>query len=136
MRYKPQSLIGTPGRLWDFIGTENHPYLQELNQLGCLVLDEADRMVELGHFKEIDSILQRVFDKGTGKDQDKKIAREILEQAQLNSRSNKSLNDRLMEGEVLEIGAKDFEKQKYLQSDHNKKLEAQNEDIDDDEEFV
>jgi hypothetical protein len=36
-------------------------------------------MVELGHFKEIDEILKRVFDRGINKDQDKKIAQEILE---------------------------------------------------------
>jgi len=29
-----------------------------------LVLDEADRMVELGHFDELDKILERVYNKG------------------------------------------------------------------------
>lgn len=29
-----------------------------------LVMDEADRMVELGHFDELDKILERVYNKG------------------------------------------------------------------------
>jgi ATP-dependent RNA helicase DDX24/MAK5 len=56
--------VGTPGRLWDFINEEAHPYLQRLNEIDFLVLDEADRMVELGHFKELDNILQQCFEKG------------------------------------------------------------------------
>lgn len=32
-----------------------------LKNLKYLVIDEADRMIELGHFREVDQILDRVF---------------------------------------------------------------------------
>jgi superfamily II DNA/RNA helicase len=32
-----------------------------LSRLRFLVIDEADRMIEMGHFKEVDSILDKVF---------------------------------------------------------------------------
>ncbi|THU94511.1 DEAD-domain-containing protein [Dendrothele bispora CBS 962.96] len=50
-------LVATPGRLWDVI--ENDDTLaREIKQLRFLVLDEADRMIEAGHFAELDNILR------------------------------------------------------------------------------
>ncbi|KAK5857379.1 hypothetical protein PBY51_010630 [Eleginops maclovinus] len=57
LRRRPEIIIATPGRLWDLI-QERHPHLQNLRQLRCLVIDEADRMVERGHFAELDSLLE------------------------------------------------------------------------------
>ena len=37
------------------------PYLANLHEIDYLVLDEADKMVELGHFKELDLILSKIF---------------------------------------------------------------------------
>ncbi|XP_056332664.1 ATP-dependent RNA helicase DDX24 isoform X1 [Danio aesculapii] len=54
---RPEIIIATPGRLWEMI-REKHPHLQDLRQLRCLVLDEADRMVEKGHFAELESLLE------------------------------------------------------------------------------
>ncbi|XP_037551354.1 ATP-dependent RNA helicase DDX24 [Nematolebias whitei] len=54
---RPEIVIATPGRLWDFI-KEQHPHLLNLRQLKCLVIDEADRMVERGHFAELESLLE------------------------------------------------------------------------------
>ncbi|KAF5392731.1 hypothetical protein D9757_000998 [Collybiopsis confluens] len=50
-------LVATPGRLWDII-EEDATLAKELKQLKFLVLDEADRMVEAGHFAELDNILR------------------------------------------------------------------------------
>lgn len=52
----PQIIVATPGRLWELISL-GYEYLSHLNRLDFLVLDEADRMVETGHFKELKSIL-------------------------------------------------------------------------------
>lgn len=41
-----------------------HDCLDSLHLLDYLVLDEADRMVELGHFDELDKILEKVYNKG------------------------------------------------------------------------
>ncbi|XP_031134943.1 ATP-dependent RNA helicase DDX24 [Sander lucioperca] len=54
---RPEIVIATPGRLWDLI-QERHPHLLNLRQLRCLVIDEADRMVERGHFAELESLLE------------------------------------------------------------------------------
>ncbi|XP_052001669.1 ATP-dependent RNA helicase DDX24 [Xyrauchen texanus] len=54
---RPEIVIATPGRLWEMI-KEEHPHLQNLRQLRCLVVDEADRMVERGHFAELENLLE------------------------------------------------------------------------------
>ncbi|XP_061551352.1 LOW QUALITY PROTEIN: ATP-dependent RNA helicase DDX24 [Phycodurus eques] len=57
LNQRPEILIATPGRLWDLI-KERHPHLLNLRQLKTLVIDEADRMVERGHFAELESVLE------------------------------------------------------------------------------
>ncbi|KAG1826663.1 ATP-dependent RNA helicase [Suillus variegatus] len=50
-------LVATPGRLWDIL-EEDEELARQVSQLRFLVLDEADRMVEAGHFAEMDNILR------------------------------------------------------------------------------
>ncbi|KAK2826080.1 hypothetical protein Q5P01_020294 [Channa striata] len=57
LKRRPEIIIATPGRLWDMI-KERHPHLMNLRQLRCLVIDEADRMVERGHFAELENLLE------------------------------------------------------------------------------
>lgn len=61
LRRKPEIVIATPGRLWELI-QERHPHLSSLRQLRCLVIDEADRMVERGHFAELSQLLEMLND--------------------------------------------------------------------------
>ncbi|NWS44325.1 DDX24 helicase, partial [Probosciger aterrimus] len=58
---KPEIVIATPGRLWELV-KERHPHLSNLWQLRCLVIDEADRMVEKGHFLELSQLLEILND--------------------------------------------------------------------------
>lgn len=58
---KPHILISTAGRLWDLIDKENVKYLKTLPGVKYLVLDEADRMIELGQFKEISKVLNFLY---------------------------------------------------------------------------
>jgi ATP-dependent RNA helicase RhlE len=53
---RPHVIVGTPGRLNDHLerGT------LKLNGVGVLVLDEADRMLDMGFAPQIDKILRRV----------------------------------------------------------------------------
>ncbi|KAF9260720.1 DEAD-domain-containing protein [Marasmius fiardii PR-910] len=51
-------LVATPGRLWDIIQEDDALAKEIRHGLRFLVLDEADRMVEAGHFKELDAILR------------------------------------------------------------------------------
>ncbi|KAL9241849.1 hypothetical protein vseg_015911 [Gypsophila vaccaria] len=56
LRKRPEIIVGTPGRLWELMsGGEKH--LVELHSLSFFVLDEADRMIENGHFEELQSII-------------------------------------------------------------------------------
>ncbi|CAK9156516.1 unnamed protein product [Ilex paraguariensis] len=56
LKTRPEVVVGTPGRLWELMsGGEIH--LVELHSLSFFVLDEADRMIENGHFHELRSII-------------------------------------------------------------------------------
>ncbi|KAG0357778.1 hypothetical protein BC939DRAFT_454781 [Gamsiella multidivaricata] len=53
----PAVIVATPGRLWELISS-NPTYSGRLTHVRFLVLDEADRMLESGHFQELSSILK------------------------------------------------------------------------------
>ncbi|MCL7030230.1 hypothetical protein MKW94_009850 [Papaver nudicaule] len=56
LKARPEIVVGTPGRLWELMqGGDQH--LVELHSLSFFVLDEADRMIESGHFQELQSII-------------------------------------------------------------------------------
>ncbi|KAJ3567280.1 hypothetical protein NP233_g6466 [Leucocoprinus birnbaumii] len=50
-------LVATPGRLWDIMEDDDN-LAREIKNLRFLVLDEADRMIEAGHFAELENILR------------------------------------------------------------------------------
>ncbi|CAA7264354.1 unnamed protein product [Cyclocybe aegerita] len=50
-------LVATPGRLWDIIQDDDE-LARGVKNLRFLVLDEADRMIEAGHFAELENILR------------------------------------------------------------------------------
>ncbi|KAL8860662.1 MAG: hypothetical protein Q9178_003015 [Gyalolechia marmorata] len=49
-------VVGTPGRMWEIISSTNG-LMPWLRQIKFLVLDEADRLLSEGHFKELEEIL-------------------------------------------------------------------------------
>lgn len=49
-------IIGTPGRLWEVI-SDGHGLMSSLRQIQFLVIDEADRLLSAGHYKELEEIL-------------------------------------------------------------------------------
>ena len=64
LSYSPTIIVATPGRLWELLNDRMNPYLQsELPLIDVLVLDEADRMIEDGHFKEMKLILDYIYSK-------------------------------------------------------------------------
>lgn len=52
-------IVATPGRLWDLLKQDDALALR-VRRTRFLVIDEADRMIETGHFAEMDSILSMV----------------------------------------------------------------------------
>ena len=49
-------VIGTPGRLWEIIST-GQGVAASIRQIQYLVIDEADRLLSQGHFKELEEIM-------------------------------------------------------------------------------
>ncbi|KAI0506871.1 ATP-dependent RNA helicase MSS116 [Xylaria bambusicola] len=50
-------LIGTPGRLFDHLGGDGSPVVEKLQQLDTLVLDEADRLLDMGFLPSLKQIV-------------------------------------------------------------------------------
>jgi ATP-dependent RNA helicase DDX24/MAK5 len=60
---RPSVVVGTPGRLWEILSNPELKRLQldaSLKNIQFLILDEADRLLQEGHFKEIENILEFV----------------------------------------------------------------------------
>lgn len=55
----PEIVVATPGRLWELVN-EGNPHLNKLQDINFLVVDETDRMIEKGHFEELQSIIERL----------------------------------------------------------------------------
>ena len=53
---KPQIVVATPGRLMDHYNRKN----LRLDKIHSVVLDEADRMLDMGFFKDVTKILDRI----------------------------------------------------------------------------
>lgn len=49
-------IIATPGRLWDVISS-SQGLIDKLKKIQYLVIDEADRLLSEGHFKELEQVL-------------------------------------------------------------------------------
>ena len=57
LRSNPHFVVATPGRLYEYVRDEPTGPISTLKNLAFLTIDEADRMVEHGHFRELDKIL-------------------------------------------------------------------------------
>ncbi|CAJ0943009.1 unnamed protein product, partial [Mesorhabditis belari] len=58
---KPEIIVATPGRLWALMdGPSASDFLSDMSSLQMLVIDETDRMVERGHFEELELILAHI----------------------------------------------------------------------------
>ncbi|GAA5799821.1 hypothetical protein HPULCUR_005240 [Helicostylum pulchrum] len=62
VKNNPDIIVATPGRLWE-IFSNNPTYMEMLKHVKFLVLDEADRMLEKGHFEELSSLLNTLSKK-------------------------------------------------------------------------
>ena len=59
LRSTPEVVVATPGRLWELM-RDGAAHLTDMSHLSFLVLDEADRMVQQGHY-EVASLYQIPF---------------------------------------------------------------------------
>lgn len=61
LRANPHIVIGTPGRVWELVQDGNQ-HLRKVDTIKYLVVDETDRMVEKGHFSELEEVLNLLND--------------------------------------------------------------------------
>jgi ATP-dependent RNA helicase DDX24/MAK5 len=55
----PDVVVATPGRLYQFLSQDSE-FAKNLLHIRYFVLDEADRMLENGHFKNLDDIIETI----------------------------------------------------------------------------
>ncbi|XP_017877753.1 ATP-dependent RNA helicase DDX24 [Ceratina calcarata] len=55
----PEIVIATPGRLWELI-QQGNPHLSQVDSVKYLAIDETDRMLERGHFLELQQLLEKI----------------------------------------------------------------------------
>lgn len=81
-------VIGTPGRLWEVISS-GQGVAAALKQIHFLVVDEADRLLSEGHFKEVEEILN-ALDRVTENDEEVEEKDETVAKGQ-NSQQRQTL---------------------------------------------
>ncbi|XP_047002062.1 ATP-dependent RNA helicase DDX24 isoform X1 [Schistocerca americana] len=59
LRKCPDIVVATPGRLWELI-QEGNPHLSQVDDIRYLAIDETDRMLERGHYEELQKLLERI----------------------------------------------------------------------------
>lgn len=58
-------VVGTPGRVWEILSTGTG-LIRKMQKIQFLVVDEADRLLSEGHFKEVEDILGALDKKQAG----------------------------------------------------------------------
>ena len=72
LNYKPEIVVATPGRLWERIQS-GHSHLAHLQEtLNFFVIDEADRMIETGTYKEVSQLVELLLVKPQAQPQESK----------------------------------------------------------------
>ena len=102
-KYNPEIIIATPGRLWEIIDNDESPILENLKYLKFLIIDEADRMTQTGHFKELKSIIEHIY-------------------SRIEIKRTKDKNENSMKEKLKKLGFDDSEINKELDEEENKKL--------------
>ncbi|KAL9935275.1 hypothetical protein V8E36_005623 [Tilletia maclaganii] len=77
-------VVATPGRLWELL-SEDDDFAARMKQIRFLVIDEADRMVEVGHFAEMDNILKIFQRPGEAEDVGDDLAEDLAPDEPLNA---------------------------------------------------
>ncbi|CCI42520.1 unnamed protein product [Albugo candida] len=60
LSYEPDIVIATPGRLWDIVQNGNKHFENLYHSLEFLVVDEADRMLQAGSYKDLEKLFKLI----------------------------------------------------------------------------
>ena len=142
----PEIIIATPGRIWEIIENEESEILNDLKYLKFFVIDEADRMTQTGHFKELKNIINHVYNKievkkSGNKEEIKEKIREKIgkdEDMEENKKLAESLGVDEKDIETVDpldlIGGNDVMFEEINDEDENEEVEDENEEIEDENE--
>ena len=161
-KFNPEIIVATPGRLWEIIDNDEAPILDNLKHLKFLIIDEADRMTQTGHFKELKNIIEHIYSrieiKGKGGlDKNKDLIKEKLkdlgfddqeinadEDEEENKKIAKSLNidyDKIetidpmaLMGDNPDLDTLDFKNAKQIKDDEDEEEENQEDNEEEDKE--
>ncbi|GMM39040.1 putative ATP-dependent RNA helicase [Saccharomycopsis crataegensis] len=61
LSYNPGLIIATPGRLLELLELDNNDILNKISKIEILTLDEADRLLQDGHFGELEKIIEILY---------------------------------------------------------------------------
>ena len=114
MRERPQIIVGTPGRLLDHIDRKS----LKLNEVLCVILDEADRMLDMGFIEDVEQILRATSGAHQTALFSATIPRELLKLAR---RYMKNPREILIES--IDLNVKEIE-QHFLVTDPKKRIES------------
>jgi ATP-dependent RNA helicase DeaD len=114
MRERPQIIVGTPGRLLDHIDRKS----LKLDEVLCVILDEADRMLDMGFIEDVEQILRATSGAHQTALFSATIPRELLKLAR---RYMKNPREILIESDDLNV--KEIE-QHFLVTDPKKRIES------------
>ncbi len=110
----PQIIVGTPGRMIDHLERGSI----RLESVECVVLDEADRMLDMGFIQDVEHILAQIGRKRQTAFFSATMPKEVVELARRHMRNPREV---LMESEDLNV--KEI-KQYFCETDREGKLDA------------
>ncbi|KAK7204270.1 putative ATP dependent RNA helicase [Myxozyma melibiosi] len=93
LSYFPDVVVATPGRLHELMTSDSEGLIGWLAGVETLVLDEADRLLQDGHFKELNEILDMIG-QNRGKDGAEESETESEEEEDDNQTDKKSSNQK------------------------------------------
>ncbi|KAK9463482.1 P-loop containing nucleoside triphosphate hydrolase protein [Lipomyces oligophaga] len=70
LSYQPDVVVATPGRLHELVMTDTDGLVKWLRKVELLILDEADRLLQDGHFKELEDLLEKLGLSSLNEDED------------------------------------------------------------------
>ena len=114
MRERPQIIVGTPGRLLDHIDRKS----LKLDEVLCVILDEADRMLDMGFIEDVEQILRATSGAHQTALFSATIPQELLKLAR---RYMKNPREILIES--IDLNVKEIE-QHFLVTDTKKRIES------------
>ena len=113
-KYNPEIIVATPGRLWEIIENDEAPILDKVKFLKFLIIDEADRMTQTGHYNELKNIIEHIYTR-----------------IEIKNKQKFEKNDEKMKEKLKKLGFQEYDFNKNLDDEENKKIaESLNVDFD------